>query len=254
MIIDLIPFNNKLDTLLMRLNCHDFVDKFYITEFRHNIIGQPKPLHIQDNWHLFERFKDRIEYRVYDKFPNLSSFQCSDYWRDLLLDEIRQLPTDTIVINTDKDEIIDSRKIGNYTGGVMTLEMSLYVYYLNLYSGRWINGTICTVDDLKDKKLSMLRYVNTNRAYEHGVLNNMGWHFSWLGGYKAFKEKYDTFGKQEGWDARLTDEAYVNTILRDKIRFWDKGELELVPIDGSYPNEIRYNLNKYTEHIYEAFL
>jgi hypothetical protein len=63
---DCILINDELDILDIRLNTLDSViEKFVIVESDLTHSGKPKPLHFQENWSRFEKFKDKIIHLVY---------------------------------------------------------------------------------------------------------------------------------------------------------------------------------------------
>jgi len=251
MTIDLCPFYCELDLLLLRLHQHSFVDKFYIWEFDRDFQGKIKPTYFKDNLKLFDQFKDRIIYRHFDYLPGNTPQERAKNYRDIILTEIRQFNDFDVIINTDTDEILKS--ITGFSGGITATQMSWYVYYMNYYGGKWTNGSICTVKDLKDKSLFDLRYNfhSGRRKWKTDLLLDCGWHFSWLGTHEQMKDKYRNFGQGEGWTEKLLDEAYFNEIREKRIRFWNGLPLQLVEIDNSFPEYLFKNQNKFKQYIYE---
>lgn len=64
-VYDLIVFTSELDWLEIRLRTMSpFVDYFVIVESHTAVTGEPKPVHLQDNWDLFRDHHDKIIHRV----------------------------------------------------------------------------------------------------------------------------------------------------------------------------------------------
>ena len=207
MTIDLCPFYSEIDLLLLRLNQHSFVDKFIIWEFGMDFQGQTKPLHFRDNIAKFDKFKDRIIYRQFDYLAGNNPFERAKSYRDVILPELRQYNDFDVVLSTDTDELIQN--IDDFTGAITAPELRWYVYFMNYYAGVWVNGSLCTVRDLKDKSLYDLRYNHHHdrQKWKSELLKDSGWHFSWLGDHVVIKDKFRNFGEAEGWDKQLLDET-----------------------------------------------
>jgi hypothetical protein len=61
-IYDFFPFNNELDMLEIRLyELYNYVTLFLIVESRTTLSGKPKPLHLKENWHKFEKYHDKMQ-------------------------------------------------------------------------------------------------------------------------------------------------------------------------------------------------
>ena len=64
-IFDIFSFNNELRMLELRLNIlNDYVDFFVIVESNETFSGVKKEFSFEKNSHLFDRFKNKIIYRI----------------------------------------------------------------------------------------------------------------------------------------------------------------------------------------------
>jgi len=259
MTIDCILFYGgaDLDLLKLRLAEHSkFVDRFLICETQQDFHGQSKLEHGGQITRLMADYD--ITYRALYEWPAdlLTPFDKSNYWRNyikFLLDYyMKAQPNDTIIF-TDLDEILNP-KMWNYTPdmGLMAVELKLYYYFVNLSAGgMWYNGFVAPYGFVKDKDVTDLRYNNSRRKHPAGILRNAGWHFAWLGGKEVIRDKFRNFGAAEGWNPALASDEYIDHILRDRILFSNSQPLELVPIDSSYPDELRFNSGKYLKFLYD---
>lgn len=255
MVIDAIIFYGDCDQLEIRLAEHNsFVDRFVICENLNDFTHKKKPQ--QYDAERFKKYADKITYYTVEQWPEGCETleHISGFWRDELHYGIKQQhpQPDDVVICTDLDEII-SRDKWHYTPnmGLCAVEYRASYYFVNLISGTWVNGFVCPFSFLMGKHINDLRYNwhHCRRKYDTWLLRNYGWHFSWLGGAEVIKDKYRNFGRYEGWDARLADDAYVQSLLNDGIRFDNGQRLTKIDIDESFPDEIRLNQNKYKHFI-----
>lgn len=259
MTIDCILFYSgaDIDLLKLRLKEHSkFVDLFLICEIATDFHGNEKEMHESEINKLSKQYN--IEYCQLDTGYTTDPFEIAKYWRNHVVSLLNSpgfseaKNTDTIIV-TDLDEILNASK-WNYTPdmGLMAVETKLYYYYFNLFSGEmWTNGFVAPYGFIKDKDISDIRYNYTRRKYDTGLLRDAGWHFAWLGGKEVIKDKYRNFGQAEGWNPALASDEYIDHILKDRILFTDSRELEIVPIDNSFPTDLRQNVINYSKYLFE---
>lgn len=87
---DLVLMSTEFDWLEIRLpTSAPHVDYFILVESPATFAEKPKPLHLKENWHLFEAFHHKIIYRgVYDPIVSSRIWDHEDYFRDSLLTEV----------------------------------------------------------------------------------------------------------------------------------------------------------------------
>lgn len=254
MIYDCIIIYNNLDLLRLRVAEHSFVDYFVISQMAVDFHHQHKAVHPKE---IAAIMGDRkYHYNAISDFPpDLTPFEMARYWRGSLMTSLAYAGADLddTILCTDLDEIIDHRAF-NYDAsmGLATFRLKLYYYYLNLYSGStWTNGFIGPYGLVRKYHPQDLRYNYQRGKIPMVRLEDTGWHFAWIGGRDAILDKYRNFGVAEGWDQRLSKPEYVDHLLQNRLLFHNGAELELVPIDNTFPDELRYNLNRYTHLLYE---
>lgn len=260
MIIDCTILNNELDVLMFRLQEHNkFVDKFIITEAKKTHSGLDKELYYENNKERFSKFHDKIIHLIIYNFPEDVKIneQYGAYQRNYCQSLFNSYEDTDVVINTDIDEIINHKCIDRYNinMGIMALEFNNYYYYLNCYGGKWINGSISTIKDIKDKTMDELRFNHHSnigrRKYNNaGLITDIGWHFSWLGGEEAIINKYKAGSSWEGWNNQLLDKEYVEKLIKEKKAFWSGQQFDIVSIDDTYPEYIVNNQSLYQQYIY----
>lgn len=252
MIIDLCPFYSELHLLELRLHQHTFVDRFIIWEFEYDFQDQIKPLHFRNNLECFEQFADRITYYSFGKMQGNTPHEKARHYRDIILPELNSLHDSTVIINTDTDEIL--RSLAGYNGGIAHPLMDWYVYYMNYFAGNWLNGSVCTMDHLRGKSLYDLRYnhVHDRRKWPSYIMADSGWHFSWTGEHDIIKDKFRNFGNAEGWDKRLLDRQYFESLRERGVKHWNETPLIHRDIDGSFPDYLVKNKHLYKKYLHES--
>jgi beta-1,4-mannosyl-glycoprotein beta-1,4-N-acetylglucosaminyltransferase len=205
MIYDCLMFNDEVDLLGIRLRHHrPFVDHTIIIEATHTYSGQPKELHAHESLALLEEMQaGRVTVICVDAKPTArhpAGWAFEHLQRNMLRGFSFQ--PDDILIYCDTDELVRSRDVidqFNVSGlPIMSLQMDLYFYYLNLrlkrgdipganyhvatcFKSKWHMGKLLRAEHLR-------RVTNLYELREHqlwhqspDLIANAGWHYSNLG-------------------------------------------------------------------------
>jgi beta-1,4-mannosyl-glycoprotein beta-1,4-N-acetylglucosaminyltransferase len=283
-IYDTFRFFNELDMLELRLNIlYDVVDYFIISEFNITFTGNKKDYIFEKNKDRFSKFLDKIIYIKqdldFDNFNNVplienpQSFKDHEtnkllgffnnathfskfepHWcRDYLHREMIRLGYETcndedIILTSDIDEIPNPKILQNLDkfyedSKIYILSQNMYYYYFNVLKERnWKGSTLISWKRLKDVSLNDIRC-----GYFDSIINNGGWHFSYMGGVDAIKDKIVNFGHQEINRDDIKDNL-DNIIgnLKDIYSVYGRKDtkLEKVEIDDTYPEYIINNKDK----------
>lgn len=291
-IYDTFLFYNELDLLELRLNTlGDLVDYFVITEARVTFSGRSKPLYFAENRNRFSKFEDKIIHNVIESTPNdftdfvapnpyytdrrrsypqksngtplqqLSiDFQREVFQRDSIINGLigRAQPSDLIIIS-DLDEIPNPEAIRIVVnefsqGKIYNLCQRWYMYYLNVYcENEWFGTRICDFNYLNGKSIDLMRYHLEDRTKQPGpIVENGGWHFSFLGGHEKVKEKLSAYsyqGRRSKFILKILDQLFPsrikNAIKSNKDIFNTGRVFRAVALDSSFPVYLRNHLDKY---------
>jgi beta-1,4-mannosyl-glycoprotein beta-1,4-N-acetylglucosaminyltransferase len=283
-IYDSFLFFNELDILELRLEIlNDFVDKFIIAESTVTFSGKQKPLYFNENKDKFIKFKDKIIHVIIDDTPedfiNLpyidNAINFKDETKDKILKHVEKsegwgrhekqwgretyqreaisygyqyCTNDDIILISDLDEIPNPIEIENIKNTikdeVFDFKQTTYYYYLNLLKEYNWSGTKClSYSKLKDKSINLIR----QNKYTTNIINNGGWHFSFMGGAERVKVKIDAYSHQE-----YNNPYYIsnieNNIQNGNDPFF-RGQLTRTDIDSTYPKHILDNIEKYKDMI-----
>jgi len=272
MIIDCFTFFNELDLLEIRLNeLGDTVDKFVIVEAELTQSLIPKPLYFEENKRRYEKFLDKIVHikMTKDLCPdngnnlwNMENMQRNQISRGIHLCG----PEDnTIILISDLDEIPRAKMVQELPNifakmeyKIVSFEMDFLAYFLNLRAKnrKWIGTVAYQYSAFPRISPQEFRFAKDNLP----LINNSGWHFSWLGGYKKIYEKtqscIEPFDKSKLPTLDQFKEHFEK-FTQSQNKFFihlenlskQETEFSKTEIDDSFPQYLLSNLEKYKEFI-----
>ena len=294
-VFDLFLFFNELDILELRFKMlNDVVDFFVITECDFTFSGKPKSLIFAKNIDRFKKYFDKIIYNpiTLKDIEDLKNKNWKDYITDFskstphksqgkpakrlhksLQREIRQRDSallgllgkaddKDIVLLSDVDEIPNPETIKNLIDKDLEiphyLVMKWYMYWMNNeVSEPWVGTVAFNFNVLKGKSLDLLRYSSKDIKNVPGkIVDQGGWHFSYLGGEKAIIEKLNAHPYQ-GKKAQISMflnkiglKPFLKTIGNNKDILLQNRKFEIVPIDENFPNSLikhKFFIEKYSK-------
>lgn len=295
-VFDVFLFFNELDLLEIRLNTlSKIVDYFVITEARVTFSGQSKKLYYDENKERFAKFSHQIIHNIIDVTPNefdniayphphftnrlksyphksggvpLSQlsldFQREVYQRDSVINGLLHYakPEDIIIIS-DLDEIPKPEAvqsvINNFVPGqIYNFCQKWYMYYLNVYYEKdWFGTRMCNFKYLQQHSVDLIRHHLESRDEQPGpIIENGGWHFSFLGGQKAVMEKlkaYSYQGRRSAFFLRILDfwfPSRINKKIEKNEDIFSTGRKFItVAIDDSFPEYVRDHQGELSRYI-----
>lgn len=242
-VFNLIPFNNELELLEIRLQeMADWVDGFVIVESGQSFTGEAKPRVFEQNRDRFRRFASKIHYVGLDKFPAFanSAWARNCFQRDMAIAGASGLwsPADWVLIS-DADEIVDRSVLRRFNGVLASLMMTRYKFFFNYGAGpgnlRKLNdrcGVLCRAELLVEFGASYLRFCLSRQDKDWNYIPEAGWHFTSVGHAAGIAAKFRAHAHQGEGTAALRQEADVAQML-DAIR---AGRVE--------PGWMRYELDE----------
>jgi len=226
-IVDAFMFYNELDMLKYRLTVMGpYVDRFVICECPVSFAGKPKPMHFLENKHLFEPWLDKITHVVWNRYRKNAS-ELEDAWynennqRNHLLEGLKDLHPNDIVIISDLDEIVDPivlDKIDTILGNQPIIKLSMDLYYYDIEhgtTGTWDEPCVARYSFVRDAKPHFCR--NSNR--KDPILKHAGWHLSFFGNEKFIINKTKNYAHREAdviFEGK-DDEAKVRNMIKNGI-------------------------------------
>ena len=282
-LFDVFLFLNELDLLDLRLKTlYSIVDYFIITEINETFSGKPKSLIFEKNRKRYKEFDQKIIYNPITK-KELLELQ-NDYWSDYVSDLNKSISykhrgkppkylkkslrreishrdsailgffklasDEDLILLSDLDEIPNPKTISKAIKKKFDcphyFKMDWFLYWINnKVSNPWFGTVLFRFKYLKGNSLDNLRYASSKEQDVPGpIINNGGWHFSYLGGYEAIinKLKSHPFQGYKVQFAIMLDKLKIrgikNTINKNKDMFFQKRNLSIIDIDDSFPEHM----------------
>lgn len=277
-VYDCFSFFNELDLLELRLNELDsVVDRFVLVEATLTHSGKHKPLYYLENKRRFAKFVRKIIHIIVDDMPVTkdeiesaitpqdrkwldTGYQLGDDWvrerfqRNQIMQGLVNCKPDDIIIIEDADEFVKKSVLENIDGmmvdGSNAVGQELRTYYMN-----WK----CTNMPWWGTKI--LRYKFVNNPSEHRFhtpaskyIYDGGYHFNFLGGANAIKQKILSYAHQEFAIPDVLDNL-DERLLQQKDALGRLYQYEVIPIDDiTMPKYVIDNPEKFEQFMYRCEL
>jgi len=253
-------FSHELDLLELRLGIlNDHVDYFVITESQTTFSGVEKPLFYLQNSDRYSQWADKIIYNVIN-IPDFDSpWDREKFSRNSPLNSIQYADED-IIMSGCLDEIPRPESVdllpdllkNNFSNHV-TFQQSMYVYYLNNFdTNNWYGTRAATFGYLKNCSIDdMHESTEDDRWITGPILRDAGWHFTSCGGADSVRRKIESFSHSELNRTDIIDNIENNIKTNGDLYYRDK-KYSYVPIDESFPQYLRNNMDKYSHLIYKG--
>lgn len=284
-IFDSFIFFNELDLLEIRLNIlKDVVDYFVITESPFTVSGKEKPLYYLENKDRFGKLNDKIIHNITEEIPNdyadfvgkkpyytdfgaFSSsaqqkvidipirFQRAIFNRDHSIQGILKAGAteNDIILTSDADEIPNPLVLQQASEwfnpeNYYIMLCDAFYYKLNtLFEKNWKGTRASSLKKIEETSIDMLRQPHMNEtAY---LIENGGWHWSFFGDVDSMRQKLDAYEHQE--NNTQENQTLLEQRVGGKKDPFGRSQFDqtIVPIDESFPDYIRENIEKYSQFI-----
>lgn len=273
MIYDCFAFFNELDLLEIRLNELDpVVDKFVLVEATRTFQKQPKPLYYEQNKSRFKEFQDKIIHIVVDEYPNFfnrfripTPMDYDNHQKNQIVRGLKDAKPDDVIIYSDLDEIPNPKKIQEYATkpGYKVFEQRFLSYFINcavvscpveptlpFKMGQiwWKGPVMANFRDFNDTK--SFRKMRNRAEDKITLIENGGWHFTYLGGLDHVLYKLQSFAhtKENKYGIKeAIDRAGLETLLEEGRDILGRDiTYKFIPLDNSFPKYIINNQDKFS--------
>lgn len=267
-IYDTFTFFNELDLLDIRLNVLDeVVDQFVLVEATRTFQNRKKPLYFNENKSRFSRFLYKIKHIIVDDMPDSTNTRVLEaYQRNAIERGLSNCRPGDKILLSDLDEIPSPEmviKAKESDGELIAFRQRLYYYYLNFACQQLSDLPWTTMIDFKyfRKPQEMrARLISAQAKLLGGIdpldditlIQDGGWHFSYIGGIKSILEKLRSFA-----DPQYNKPIYHNpktisqAISQGQDLFGRNLNFIKVPVDDVFPGYIRNNRKRFRDLIYE---
>ena len=269
-IYDCFMLHNELDLLEIRLNILDeFVDYFVIIESGQTHAGYKK--NFQFNLNDFAKFRHKIIYSKIENFPqNFTPFNRENFQRNYIMNSLTKANDEDFILISDLDEIPNLKNLNFETikKKIIVFNQRLFMYKLNYGEQKptW-HGTKCckkkylkspqwlrTLKTHKRYKFFRIDKIFLSKNYENSfdIIENGGWHFSWIGEVDFIKEKINSMAHRDINNSSINNDENINDHIKKKksLNFNQNLTLKKLPINNEIlPEFIVNNLEKFSKHI-----
>ncbi len=192
-VFDCFTFFNELELLQIRLHELDpVVDFFVISEANVTFKGEPKPLILQENKHLFEEYEHKIRYsNVYlDGIHICNGWPLEFLQRDAIMWGLQGADNEDFICISDIDEIWSRESIDLSRETPFVYDMHPCLGYFNQTNdeAQWFGTAVVRYSELR---LTTPQWIRLNKNCFSRVKG--GWHYTFMGGYDRIKHKIDSF-------------------------------------------------------------
>lgn len=251
-VFDCFLYNDEDDVLELHLaTLYDSVDRFVLVEGTLTHSGNPKPLHFDLNKEKFAKYLDKITHIVVDDYPAYKDGNEYDqawarerHQRDSIMHGLKNCQPNDIVLIGDVDEIANPEAITNYSVNqdVCRLKQRMFYYFLNCENKEeWDWLKIAPYSEVVRLTPCGIRYPPS----EAPLIENGGWHFSFLGGAQKAIQKVRDYAHREFDKPELMNvERVTQLIERGEDIFGRDLKYEFTEIDSSYPSAVKENYSE----------
>jgi len=266
-VYDCFQYFNEENVLELRFNILDeFVDFFVITESTTDHQGNEKKLNFDIE--KFKKFKKKIIYVVVDdtleqiKKTHIGQNSLVErHQRNSIMKGLKKCHDNDLIVISDVDEIPDLNKLNlfnkkNRYAVFLQKKFDYKLNLLNLTEGDWHGSKICLkknlkspqwLRDLKFKKYSFWRF---DKVRDVQVINNGGWHFSYLQSTDNILKKINSFSHGEHNKPEFANTRNIEeSIKMEKNIFSLDFSYKKINIDDTFPKYIIENKEKLKEWI-----
>ena len=248
-LFDCFMYNNEETLLDLRLQTlSKYVEKFILVEstFDHQGNKKNKFFNIDD----FKKYKDKIISMKIDKYPSSlnGSWKRENFQRNYISKALENLNDDDYVIISDADEIPNLKNIKNIEKKKFTaFKQSNYCYKINMRNitfPDWYGSKLCKKKHLKSPQWLRNQKVKNNSFFNifkinWNIIENGGWHFSFLMYPEEIKKKIKSFAHEEFNKDQFLDVAKITKSIEEgKDLFNREQKYSKIDLDKSFPKYV----------------
>ena len=264
-IFDCVTFFEENRYMDLRFNIlNNTIDQFVVCEGEYDHRGNKKKINF--NKKNFPEFENKITHIICEKFPNnLNPWERQAFQREKLFEGITEAAENDLILFSDPDEIPNPEKLVNLKikKKYIIFMQKLYYYKFNLKVSEdmfdWEGTRGCLKKNLKSfnymrhkvlKKNQKYSFWRIDREKNFEIIDDGGWHFSYLLTPEEIQKKIKTFAHTEFDKDEFTNLDNIRESVENGIDLFDKSKkFKKTKIDNSFPRYIVENKSKLSEWI-----
>ena len=252
-VLDTFMFNGEFEMLKMRLDyLYDSVDLFIICESDHTQSGLKKNLTYPGNEHLFNEYKDKIHYLVYNVDPSdlekvkENRFHLEKKHMDYIRDNSVQFSDEnTVTMLSGVDEFPDKKKFDEMWERIKDMNMDAISYKMKTY----YCSPLCELDidcfgttvvnDFTFRKISRFSDLR-EYCFQSPHIEDGGWHLSFFHSPEEIKKKIESYAHSEYNTPDITDLENIKRRMYNQDDVLNRSEINVIKhnkISENFPIE-----------------
>ena len=282
-IYDCFMYFDEEIVLETRLNYLDqYVDYFVIIESCYTHRGDKRDLKFNIN--KFQKFKDKIIYKIYDKIPStvekvndnddegtkskkyiMNAIYRENGQRNYINEGVKNARDEDLILISDVDEIpslskIDIKKVKEKII-LFKQDMFYYKFNLKLPNMKWTGTKGCKkknfvsaqwLRNIKDRKYPFYRMdtlFSDKKFISVKIINNGGWHFSNIKSAEEIEHKLKSYLHHREFDLKPLDTVGIKKIMDNKEAIYDLRVDKTINKIGSGEKLEKYDLDNLPDTI-----
>lgn len=226
-IYDCLLFFNELDLLELRLKTlNDDVDLFVLVESAQTFSGKPKPLYYEKNLARFEPWAHKIRHVVVPHIGTTNPWEREWGARNYMVHGLWDAQPEDLVFQSDCDEIWRPERKYEQLDAAIAIYQQVHSYYsLNtirvprvawhgtrrVKRKNWVSGQ--AIRQYGARQISAAYHGDVLEPIEQAaIIEDGGWHFSFLGDAEHARTKMKAFSHTE-----YSDEMFTNIERLQKL-------------------------------------
>ncbi|MES9859034.1 MAG: hypothetical protein ABW166_20920 [Sedimenticola sp.] len=270
-IYDCFTFYSEFDLLRLRLmELWDHVDYFVIAEGNRTFTDREKRYNFENSKHEFSEFLSKIIYIKVDDFPAYTGdpWVYEHHQRNALSRGLTQCDSDDIVMISDVDEIPNHQVITECKDPISIFGMRVFYYQLNIectpdeseseklvkrsgVSSPWF-GTRAVLyknfrsaQEMREVKAKVYPWWRIDKGKNPHIIENAGWHFSFLMTKEMIEEKLLSYTHQEYNTREYNNPAYIGDCIKS-MKAFDPGreswKCRVISLEEGMPDTLVNNI------------
>ena len=264
-IFDCITFFEENRHADLRFNIlNDCVDYFVVCEGLFDHKGNKKKINF--NLNNYPKFKKKIIHIICPKFPKkINPWERQAYQRDCILKNIEIAKDNDLILFSDPDEIPNPKKIKNLIlkKKYLIFLQNLYYYKINLQDinlgNNWEGTRGCLKKNLYSINYMRQKVLKKNLKYKFWridkekniqIINDGGWHFSYLLTPSEIQRKIKTFAHTEYNKKKFTNLKIIKNKIKKGLDLFNRNIFFMKKkLDQTFPEYILKNKKKFYKWI-----
>lgn len=218
MIIDTTLFNVEFDMLDIRLALTDnYVDHWIICEANRTLSGLPKPCHLSEHIHRYQKYSSRMTVMQLDIPASWSNWDIENGQRAHIRHGYAHMASDNdVIMHSDIDEILNAELVPDILSMLetedrpITCKLEMYLRHFDQRLERGWQGTVVAKQRHFQDPCTLYKgpragvghaQKKKDRSHCANFPQSAGWHWGWMGTDDAIKTKVQSCIETQHRDA-----------------------------------------------------